>query len=335
VTNQAAGVDKAVFSLQDKAARNKVVPCGPESRYQDDGDKDNTVFDAATPKPVSLPLGDAAELSVRCCAVPENVYGTAAMIGILKECDTYYEWYVMVGAAWCRLFISHVIQSMLIVGLLQLTLWQFQDLEDGNDCYKVQTWLFVVCHWLFFIHILKEIISAADFAELILVQMPEAAGSPTLRFVKEDDTLTLKDGGMSKSRKASIFIVVVLPRFIIAFALLVVGGFFLASARSNEDLFMNSLAAAFVIDIDEMVFEFLTPAYTQRLIAEMPPFESDSLSNSRAWLVLKDTWWIMKLFVSAALVYYFYDYMQHVENQCDDPFLGYEHTHVQELFSLR
>jgi len=99
--------------------------------------------------------------------------------------------------------------------------------------------------------------------------------------------------------------------------LLVVGGKFLQTAQSNTDMMLNALATLFVLDIDEMVFSFLTPDFTRRLITELPDFWNvqqdqfyeDKLDESRLWHVWKglDRWWpMLKLIISTMLVAVFF-----------------------------
>jgi len=253
-----------------------------------------------------LPLAEAAGLPERQFCIPPSVYGGAAMCGILRECRTFDEWAQFCGEAWVRLLLSHIVQGFLIIGLLQLTLWQFDGLDEGTDCYRVQAWLFIICHWIFFIHVMTELIAAVDMTECVLMKIPTVKGnSRILLYSKDEDgELVLASGGMSKGRKVFVFLAVLLPRFVIAVMLLIIGGAFLASATSNTDLFMNSLAAAFVVEIDEMVFEFLTPAASKRLIEEIPPF--GTTGDSAVWRALHRYWASSKLAVSAILVFICY-----------------------------
>lgn len=262
-------------------------------------------------------LEDAAELPARSFEVPKSVYGGAAFAWNLRKFHTFEDWVIHCGQAWVRLALSHVVQIMLICGVWQLAVWQQDALDgeqnnaDGNcdgecECWKIPWWLFFICEWIFVVCMMKELVMCFHMTELILFVVPTTEDSKVFRYVKDEEfALVRKDGGMSVCRKWVIFSVVLVPRFIIAFALTYIGGWFLQTALSNEDLFMNSLAAVFVIEIDEMLFDFLTPAGTRRLLEEMPPFEQTREETSLAWKALHDFSFVLKLIASAGLVAFF------------------------------
>jgi len=261
-----------------------------------------------------LPLAEAAGLPCRRFQLPDNVYGGVAIIGILRDWrkESFDSWLFFCGEAWIRLLLSHFIQILSMIGLWQLTVWQREQIEQ-EDCFAMQTWLLVVCLWIFIMHILTEIVAAIDMVELVLLQVPTVTDFSPLLYAKNDEgELELKDGGMTYSRKAFIFAAVLLPRVLIGTSLLIIGGLFLQTSTSNTEIFMNSLAAAFVIDIDEMVFAFLTPAASKRLIEEIPPFDVPIYSKGeepeyiKIWRRLHRFWGMFKIVISLVLVWIFY-----------------------------
>lgn len=274
----------------------------------------------ASPLPVAQTLALAASLPNRRFKIPDNVYGGAAIIGVLKNWheESFDDWLQFCGEAWIRLLLSHIVQIVSMVGLWQLTEWQHFDL-DAEECYEIEVWLFAVCLWMFFMSIMTEIIAAMDMVELILLQVPTVSDvKDSVLLYAEDEAGELKrqSGGMTVSRKVFIFLAVLLPRVVIGITLLIIGGLFLASTTTNTDMFLNSLAAAFVIEIDEMVFNFLTPAASKRLIEEIPPFDVPEFGGAYEkgqepsalviWRSMHRFWGMFKIVTSLVLVYIFY-----------------------------
>jgi hypothetical protein len=274
-------------------------------------------------------LQHAIELPQRSFKIPESVYGGAAMCGILFDVNNFGEWMQYCGEAWFRLLFSHLVQSACMYGLWTLTVWQQDEIEKGTECWKIHLLVFIVCEAIFIMSILTEVFATFDMWELIIFHVPDTENqseSEPLMYTKDEDSgeLILKSGGMSRQRKYVIVLIVLVPRLILAVVLLVIGGVFLQSANSNTDLFMNSLAANFVIEIDEMIFQFLTPDFNRRLIAEIPPFEKaweDSHSN-RLCLCLVRFWSLIKFSICAILVYIFWATAQGCPRDCCEGTIG-------------
>jgi len=251
-----------------------------------------------------LTLEEIGGVSRSSIPVPCNVYGGVAMCAMLQEVDTVEVWFHRCGEAYMRLILSHTIQVLLMLGLAQLNSWQTIAIDStpGKQCYEVAWWFFVPCTWVFVASVMKEIIDTMDMCELILFRVPTVEGHTQILKYRTgaDGNIELASGGMSKPRKALLSLIVLLPRLGLAIAMLLVGGTFLLTAGSNTDLLMNCLAANFILDSDELVFAFLTPAKTQRLIEAIPPFETDKLT----WMqgILRRFSFLAKLILSSLIV---------------------------------
>merc|ERR1712169_100948 len=83
------------------------------------------------------------------------------------------------------------------------------------------------------------------------------------------------------SVKAFLILFVAVPRFLIAAVLLVVGCRWLSATTNFEELFLNSLGLAFILELKEIVYSSLTPLKTKRdlLLTKMKPM-NDRLSLS-------------------------------------------------------
>eukprot|EP00747_Dinoflagellata_sp_TGD_P219713 gnl/TRDRNA2_/TRDRNA2_91784_c0_seq2.p1 gnl/TRDRNA2_/TRDRNA2_91784_c0~~gnl/TRDRNA2_/TRDRNA2_91784_c0_seq2.p1 ORF type:complete len:347 (-),score=32.70 gnl/TRDRNA2_/TRDRNA2_91784_c0_seq2:425-1465(-) len=239
------------------------------------------------------PLADAAGVPRVSVSVPESVYGVATMCGVLYEISDFSQWCHLCGETYLRLLLNHILQLLLLAAVYQLYLWQLDVLEAGEDCFALSTPLFIANQSLLVVTMLTDMQETWTMCEMVLWMMPTVNGtSQCLRYAADPDgNLTLAAGGMSQSRKAWVTAVVLGPKFVIALLLLGVGGMFLASSGSNTDLIMNNLAIVFVFDVDEMIFNFLTPRYTRAVIAEIPPFAKDDLSEAGEYFYRFAIWW--------------------------------------------
>eukprot|EP00475_Leptophrys_vorax_P008364 TRINITY_DN15403_c0_g1_i1.p1 TRINITY_DN15403_c0_g1~~TRINITY_DN15403_c0_g1_i1.p1 ORF type:complete len:279 (+),score=73.61 TRINITY_DN15403_c0_g1_i1:2-838(+) len=64
------------------------------------------------------------------------------------------------------------------------------------------------------------------------------------------------------------YIVVILPKILLAFAILFVGTYFLVRSESINDLVLNTLAATFILQIDDLLYLAVTTLAWDRMIKE-------------------------------------------------------------------
>jgi len=93
-----------------------------------------------------------------------------------------------------------------------------------------------------------------------------ASLSRTILTLGEDNYLII---GFNSCIRASIMILVIIPRFGICLYLAIVGMRWLTSTLSFGDLILNALALEFVIGIDEQILEFFMPATAVENIAAL------------------------------------------------------------------
>lgn len=97
-------------------------------------------------------------------------------------------------------------------------------------------------------------------------QVHEEAVDDVLTAADEEDLrLVCLNGG---SRMA-LFILVVIPKIVIAGCLLVMGLVWLTASPAYTDLILNSLALGFVLDIDSLLYETFLPARLHQSIEHM------------------------------------------------------------------
>lgn len=66
---------------------------------------------------------------------------------------------------------------------------------------------------------------------------------------------------LTRSVRVILHVVMVFPKLIIGFALLIIGSIWLTATTTFVDLILNAIALEFVVGIDELLFEALLPAF--------------------------------------------------------------------------
>jgi len=123
-----------------------------------------------------------------------------------------------------------------------------------------------------------------------IVPEVESGERSLFKFQKnEDDELELVEGGMTRAWKLNILFTIILPKAFIALFLLVIGCMYLAASQSNADLFLNCLALVFVLDIDEMIFNFFARKRSVALMDEIPALKAhgkQARGKCRRWCTM-------------------------------------------------
>lgn len=274
------------------------------------------------PEDKGKPLFQALELPRYSFQMPQNVYGMSAMVGTLTDPQTILEWFVTCGETYVRCAINYVVQGCLLCAVYQLDLWQMDAIDTGlekNDgsCYKLTLFFFIFNLWIFCAVVLSEIFETFDMIEIVLRRVPLVEGrTQCLLFKLVDGNAVYQSGGMSMARKLCVCLFVLVPKLIIGVSMLIIGGLFLNTSASNTDLLLNSLAAVFILDLDEIIYTFATPGHLKRLLEAVPSFDADV---APVYEVLRATSILWKVVLSGLLVIIFYTTPTHCElDPCTD-----------------
>merc|ERR1719401_2460466 len=84
---------------------------------------------------------------------------------------------------------------------------------------------------------------------------------------KEEKKLYVK--GLTPLCRATLILLVCVPKFIICIALLYLGCNWLSATTSFQELVMNTVAMEFITRIDEMLYSTLLPKSMQTEVAEV------------------------------------------------------------------
>lgn len=99
------------------------------------------------------------------------------------------------------------------------------------------------------------------FEKLLLKSSIDEDGEKQLEF----------SSGMTYSYKLYCYLCILFPKFVIATCLLTYGTGFVVTTDVNENLILNALALGFVLDIDNMAYEYFMTFQMREVIGELPP----------------------------------------------------------------
>eukprot|EP00929_Paragymnodinium_shiwhaense_P080874 TRINITY_DN4221_c0_g2_i1.p1 TRINITY_DN4221_c0_g2~~TRINITY_DN4221_c0_g2_i1.p1 ORF type:complete len:500 (+),score=67.70 TRINITY_DN4221_c0_g2_i1:97-1596(+) len=223
-------------------------------------------------------LEDALTFKHKCYPLPASTYTTAFLDCVLsQDSSTYSEWF---GRSY-RAYFLHVfnlfIQTGCIILLGRLTLWHWNNIQ-GVECYALEPMPLLCCIFCFLCTIISEVEECEDMITILLSIIPTTEVTAPIAFRFDAEGYLHHDfsrGGMTKCRKVLLLVVVIVPRFLIAMAVLLIGSLYLAMSFSNADLLLNCVALHFILDIDSLIFTTLASNETVRLLQAMPVFESD------------------------------------------------------------
>eukprot|EP00930_Biecheleria_cincta_P071705 TRINITY_DN59171_c0_g1_i1.p1 TRINITY_DN59171_c0_g1~~TRINITY_DN59171_c0_g1_i1.p1 ORF type:complete len:453 (-),score=65.05 TRINITY_DN59171_c0_g1_i1:48-1406(-) len=179
--------------------------------------------------------------------------------------------------------------------------------EYGVESY----WLRMACHFVFVMGIWSDLSGSFVLLDL-LYHVP----------TKDETWLTLRDGtehfrvaGMPFGWKVTNFVMVLVPKLYLWIILVDVGTLFLMETAGIEDMIMNAIALAFVLEMDELVFETLFSQFAKDLLEQFEPLplyeaeEEEELSfnqqfehhqSNRSWSISNPKFW--RLLVPTQLV---------------------------------
>jgi hypothetical protein len=111
---------------------------------------------------------------------------------------------------------------------------------------------------------------------------------------------------ISPLRVYFVWVCIIVPRLIICLFLAVTGVRFIGKTHSVDDLVLNCVAIAFVMDLDEVAFEGFVPRRLKTLINEMEPIPCKPLNYKASRRLMPVVWQITKIFMVLVSVIAFY-----------------------------
>jgi hypothetical protein len=166
--------------------------------------------------------------------------------------------------------INLMVQTSFLCSVYIMTNEAMQAAEERCD--ELSEFTLMISLWAFVVTVLTDIQETWDLLDIIVRQFPTQEESTTLVYRVVDRQVQLSVGGPSKRRKFFLTVFLVIPKFIFACTLLVLGSSYLVFSESDADIILNCFALVFILQIDELIFKFLSPPRAQRMLEAVPPF---------------------------------------------------------------
>merc|ERR1719228_10617 len=100
------------------------------------------------------------------------------------------------------------------------------------------------------------------------------------KVVDEDDDTTQdvllnarKIHGTSNTYAVYVWVCILIPKFLLAAATLLIGTGFIVNTDSDENLILNALALGFILEMEEMIYEFIASPQWQECVQTIPKIQ--------------------------------------------------------------
>jgi len=252
--------------------------------------------------------------------VPQTLYGL--VIAEVATLDRKYDGTIIFVGEMLKIYsllaVTYLVQGFFLHGISGLLTFAEHDGWYATPCEDDHLTLKFVCVFVFEIAVFQDILACMNLfsvlwnvsttgpdASFTLLQMEEdpiqTGGAVLAARVDEPEPVSKFSGmffkvtpvppvGMkqwdlsrvTRGFKVWAFLVVVIPKLTIVLVLGYYGGLFVAQQTHVEDLFMNTLAVTFVIDIDDFLYVAFTAEATKDNLMHMKPVTID-IDNRGRW----------------------------------------------------
>jgi len=211
-------------------------------------------------------------------AIPENVYGAVTVLPMLIDTHGFCDWCSQKGILWLSLVVNWVVQIYFLYKIKDITNDELEEMQEPGKCERLDPMLRILCIMYFSLYVLMDVEETIDLIVLVIYLLPNSPKGPSelFKYEKIGGDVQLIGGGFSKARKITLMLTVMVPKLLVAFVMMFLGCKYLSGSGSNADLFLNSLALTFIIQVDEIMFFSMTPKMGRRVLAAMPAFTSET-----------------------------------------------------------
>jgi len=221
--------------------------------------------------------------------LPESLY-SAAMVLPLETFDGSKFWNNFIHSQMIfSLFVNYFIQGTLIGYLFYIAM---ENADEHGYCggYNLTPMIYRLCVLIYIAYCLKDMIETLEMMYWFRMMankqsqilddgkiMGAKQTAMMYKVVDEDDDTTQdvllnarKINVMSTSYTIYIYAAVLIPKFMIAVAVMLIGTGFIVNTDSDENLILNALALGFILEMDEMIYEFIASPQWQECVCTIP-----------------------------------------------------------------
>lgn len=157
--------------------------------------------------------------------------------------------------------------------LLCMTLSVAAVLKDIAETFSMHAWLSCLPKWTQEQHVILE----------YTCENSGLTDFPMQKYKNGDDTELVKPAvGITNRTRLLIYVCVLLVKLVMACVLLIYGTAFVGSASSDGDLILNAVAMSFILDIDDLLYELMTPRLYKTWVetCSVISFDEDEVRDS-------------------------------------------------------
>jgi hypothetical protein len=147
-------------------------------------------------------------------------------------------------------------------------------------CTGGDAWLRLIANAAFLLLVIRDLLDSIDI-HLWIALLPPSAGPQMLMFQTctdldthgqyADTEIAQPASGLTGGERALFYVVVIVGKLAVALLILVGGTGLVLRAGSNYDLVLNAVAAVFVLELDEAIYQVLVPNSLKKTSGGMPP----------------------------------------------------------------
>jgi len=91
---------------------------------------------------------------------------------------------------------------------------------------------------------------------------------------------TRPDSGVTRRDRILFYAILIIPKIMLAVLVLMAGCGVIVRSATNFDIVLNALAAAFILDLDEAIFQLYIPRFVRNLFQALTPLSVSPLEQS-------------------------------------------------------
>uniref|UniRef100_A0A7S1LBA6 Uncharacterized protein n=1 Tax=Alexandrium catenella TaxID=2925 RepID=A0A7S1LBA6_ALECA len=157
-------------------------------------------------------------------------------------------------------------------------------------------------------------------------QLPKSEGADVTLEMHEESGTVLVSAASSRT-KASIFGLILIPKMIIAVILWWLGARWLCATTNLQDLVLNAVALAFIIELDEMTFQAIVPHRAIRTLStfrlSVPPANGNSSRKVYKWIAQMVGKFAVMILVPLAYMLFFQQVLPGYRFDVHEPCAGF------------
>jgi len=222
--------------------------------------------------------------------LPESLYSLAMMLPLETFEESKFWNNFIHGQMMFALWINFFIQVTLIGYLYYIT---SENADEHGLCgsYDLTPMIYRLCVPIYIAYCLKDMIESTEmiyyFTTMTMkdsevqdngyITREEKQVGLTFKVVDEDGDVTAdvlensrKLNSISFKYKIYVYVAVLIPKFLLALGLLIIGTGFIVNTDDDENIILNALALGFILEMDEMIYEFISSAQWQECVATIP-----------------------------------------------------------------